>query len=60
MHIFTHLKEESKGKAGFGTHADGTVEHDMHVGQVLARVKELDLAHDTIVMYSLGLGAGTS
>ena len=32
MHIFTHLKPESKGKTGLGVYADGMVEHDDQVG----------------------------
>jgi arylsulfatase len=35
MHVFTHLKKESEGKTGLGIYADGMVEHDGHVGQVL-------------------------
>jgi arylsulfatase len=57
MHIFTHLKKESKGKTGLGVYADGMVEHDNHVGQVLAKLKELGLDENTIVMYSTDNGA---
>ena len=57
MHIFTHLKPESQGKTGLGTYADGMVEHDGHVGQVLAKLKELGLEDNTIVMYSTDNGA---
>jgi arylsulfatase len=57
MHVFTHLKAESKGKTGLGTYADGMVEHDGHVGQVLAKLKELGLDDNTIVMYSTDNGA---
>ena len=59
MHIFTHLKAESEGKTGLGIYADGMVEHDGHVGQVLAKLKELGLDQDTIVMYSTDNGAET-
>ncbi|MCC7326449.1 MAG: arylsulfatase [Burkholderiales bacterium] len=59
MHIFTHLKPESKGKTGLGVYADGMVEHDGHVGQVLAKLKELGLDQNTIVMYSTDNGAET-
>jgi arylsulfatase len=59
MHIFTHLKAESDGKTGLGIYADGMVEHDGHVGQVLAKLKELGLAENTIVMYSTDNGAET-
>lgn len=57
MHIFTHLKPESKGKTGHGIYADGMVEHDAHVGQLLDKLDELGIAEDTIVMYSTDNGA---
>ena len=57
MHVFTHLKEESEGKTGLGVYADGMVEHDGHVGQVLTKLKELGLEENTIVMYSSDNGA---
>ena len=59
MHINTHLKPESAGKTGMGIYADGMVEHDGHVGQVLAKIKELGLDENTIVMYSTDNGAET-
>lgn len=59
MHVFTHLKEESEGKTGLGVYADGMVEHDGHVGQMLAKLKELGLDENTIVMYSSDNGAET-
>ncbi len=57
MHIWTHLKKESKGKTGLGVYADGMVEHDGHVGQILDKLKELGLDENTIVMYSTDNGA---
>jgi arylsulfatase A-like enzyme len=57
MHIFTHLKEESKGKTGLGVYADGMVEHDGHVGQLLAQLDELGIMDNTIIMYSTDNGA---
>jgi arylsulfatase len=59
MHIFTHLKAESEGKTGLGVYADGMVEHDAMVGQVLAKLKELGIEDNTIVMYSTDNGAET-
>ena len=59
MHVFTHLKKESEGKTGFGVYADGMAEHDGHVGLLLARLKELGLDENTIVMYSTDNGAET-
>ena len=57
MHVFTHLKAASQGKTGLGIYADGMTEHDGHVGQVLAKLKELGLEDNTIVMYSTDNGA---
>jgi arylsulfatase len=59
MHVWTHLKKESEGKTGLGIYADGMVEHDGHVGEVLAKLKELGLEDNTIVMYSTDNGAET-
>jgi arylsulfatase A-like enzyme len=57
MHIFTHLKKESEGKTGLGVYPDGMVEHDGHVGRLLAKLDELGIADNTIVMYSTDNGA---
>jgi len=57
MHVFTHLKEDSQGKTGLGIYADGMVEHDNHVGEILAKLKELGLEENTIVMYSTDNGS---
>ncbi|MDW4549245.1 arylsulfatase [Defluviimonas sp. D31] len=57
MHIFTHLKEESRGVTGLGVYPDGMVEHDAMVGQMLNKVDELGIADNTVVMYSTDNGA---
>ena len=57
MHVFTHLKPESEGKTGLGVYADGMVEHDGMVGQLLDKLDELGVADNTIVMYSTDNGA---
>ncbi|MBK8537154.1 MAG: sulfatase-like hydrolase/transferase [Candidatus Competibacteraceae bacterium] len=57
MHIWTHLKKDSQGKTGLGIYADGMVEHDAQVGQLLDKLKELGLDDNTIVMYSTDNGA---
>jgi len=57
MHVFTHLKPESVGKTGLGIFADGMVEHDAMVGQLLDKLKELGVEDNTIVMYSTDNGA---
>ena len=59
MHIFTHLKPASQGKTGLGVYADGMVEHDGMVGQLLAKLKQLNIENNTIVMYSTDNGAET-
>jgi arylsulfatase A-like enzyme len=57
MHIFTHLKKGSQGKTGQGIYADGMVEHDAMVGELLAELKKLGVDNNTIVMYSSDNGA---
>ena len=57
MHIWTHLKEESRGKTGLGVYPDGMVEHDGMVGELLDKLKELGIEDNTIVMYSTDNGA---
>lgn len=56
MHFYTHLKDESKGKSGQGFYADGMVEHDKHVGKLLALLDELKIADNTIVVYTTDNG----
>jgi arylsulfatase A-like enzyme len=57
MHVNTHLKAESDGVTGLGVEADGMVEHDKMVGQLLDKLKELGLDENTIVMYTTDNGA---
>ncbi len=57
MHVWTRLKPESDGVTGQGLYADGMVEHDGHVGQLLAKLDELGIADNTIVMHSTDNGA---
>ncbi|MEJ5018781.1 arylsulfatase [Ochrobactrum vermis] len=57
MHVFTHLKKDSVGKTGKGIHADGMLEHDGHVGQLLDQLDELGITDDTIVLYTTDNGA---
>jgi arylsulfatase A-like enzyme len=57
MHVFTRLKKESEGKTGLGVYPDGMVEHDGHVGRILAKLDELGIADNTIVMWSTDNGA---
>ncbi|MBV8883333.1 MAG: arylsulfatase [Chroococcidiopsidaceae cyanobacterium CP_BM_RX_35] len=57
MHDFTHLKPESAGKTGLGVYADGMVETDGHVGQLLSKLDQLGIADNTIVVYTTDNGA---
>ncbi len=57
MHIWTHLKAESKGVTGLGVYPDGMVEHDGMIGEILDKIDELGIADNTIVMYSTDNGA---
>ncbi|MEH6635149.1 MAG: arylsulfatase [Halioglobus sp.] len=57
MHVFTRLKPASRGVTGQGLYADGMVEHDGHVGQLLDKLDQLGIADNTIVMYSTDNGA---
>ncbi len=57
MHIWTHLKPSSEGKTGLGVYADGMVEHDGMVGQLLKKLDDLRIADNTIVIYTTDNGA---
>jgi len=57
MHVFTHLKKESLGKTGKGIHADGMVEHDGMVGELLKQLDDLGITDNTIVLYTTDNGA---
>jgi len=58
MHVWTHLKEESKGlsKRG-GLYGDGLVEHDNLVGTLLDYLDDKGIADNTIVLYTTDNGA---
>jgi len=57
MHVWTRLKPESEGVTGQGLYADGMVEHDGHVGQLLDKIDDLGIAENTIIMYTTDNGA---
>ncbi len=57
MHFRTHPADKHKGKSnGQGDYNDVMVAHDEHIGQMLAKLDELGIADDTIVMYSTDNG----
>ena len=57
MHVWTHLKPASEGVTGQGVYADGMVEHDGMVGELLDKLDDLGITDNTIVMYSTDNGA---
>ncbi len=57
MHVFTHLKASSVGKTGKGIEADGMLEHDGMVGELLQQLDDLGIADNTIVLYTTDNGA---
>ena len=56
MHFRTHVKAESRGTSGQDEYSDGMVEHDRHVGELLAALDALGIAENTIVLYSTDNG----
>ena len=57
MHVWTHLPEEYEGKSGYGMYADGMMQLDDDVGELLAKLEELGVADNTIVIFSTDNGA---
>lgn len=56
MHFRTHVKPELAGSTGISNYADGMVEHDNHVGELLKAVDDLGITDNTIVFYSTDNG----
>ena len=56
MHFRTHVKPELQGSTGMSNYADGMVEHDNHVGEILKAVDNLGIKDNTIVFYSTDNG----
>ncbi len=57
MHSWTHLSPKWQGKSGYGLYADGMMELDWEVGQILKKLDDLGIAKDTIVMFTSDNGA---
>ncbi|HBM82632.1 arylsulfatase [Haliea sp.] len=60
MHNWTRLAPQWDGASGYGLYADGLMEHDNHVGQLLDKLDAMGIADDTIVIYSTDNGAQTN
>src|SRR5438270_9013336 len=56
MHFRTQCAEKHKGKSGQGAYNDAIVAHDENIGTMLAKLDELGIADDTIVIYSTDNG----
>jgi arylsulfatase len=60
MHVWTRLAAKWQGASGYGLYADGMMEHDYHVGQLLDKLDDLGIADNTIVIYSTDNGSQTN
>ena len=57
MHVWTRLSSEWENKSGFGLYADGMLELDWIVGQLLKKLDDLGIASNTIVVFTTDNGA---
>jgi arylsulfatase len=62
MHLRTHAKPSSVGQAGVdqSIYHDVMIDHDKNVGTVLAKIDELGIGNDTIVLYTTDNGPHTN
>ena len=56
MHYVTHVPDEYDGVTGLNEYADGMVQHDDQVGQILDKLDELGVTDNTIVIYTTDNG----
>ncbi len=56
MHFRTHVPADLRGRSGLNEYADGMLQHDDHVGQILKKIDDLGMANDTIVIYGTDNG----
>ena len=56
-HVWTHLSDKYLHKSGYGLYADAMMELDDTVGSLLAKLDELGVADNTIVVFSTDNGA---
>ena len=57
MHAFTRLSEKWENRSGFGLYADGMMELDHVVGELLKKLDDLGIADNTIVLFASDNGA---
>jgi arylsulfatase A-like enzyme len=57
MHVWTRLSPKWENKSGYGLYADGMMELDWVVGQLLKKLDDLGIANNTIVVLTSDNGA---
>jgi arylsulfatase len=58
MHLYTHVRASMRGQSGMqdNEYADGMIEHDGDVGKLLKALEDLNIASDTLVVYTTDNG----
>jgi arylsulfatase len=59
MHFRTHVRDTHRDKPGLNSrteYADGMIEHDATIGQILKAVDDLGIANNTILIYTTDNG----
>jgi arylsulfatase A-like enzyme len=59
MHVWTHLSPKWENKSGYGLYADGMMELDNDVGELLKKLDDLGIVDNTIVIFTSDNGAET-
>ena len=57
MHVWTRLSPKWENKSGYGLYADGLMELDWVVGELLKKLDDLGIADNTIVVFTTDNGA---
>jgi arylsulfatase A-like enzyme len=57
MHVWTRLSPQWENKSGYGLYADGMMELDWVVGQLLKKLDDLGIADNTIIVFTSDNGA---
>ncbi len=57
MHVWTRLSRKWENKSGYGLYADGMMELDHIVGELLKKLDDLGIADNTIVLFTTDNGA---
>lgn len=52
MHFWTHVRKEHLGRSGLNFYADGMLELDDQVGELLDKLEALGIAENTIVVFT--------